>query len=61
MALEHRVCHEFFTAIKYFLSCRTFEQLALALKTEFALIFFKPGEGGRPPPPCTPLVMSGLL
>jgi len=32
----------------YFLSFRIFEQLALALKTEFALKFFKPG-GGVPP------------
>jgi len=28
--------------LKYFLSLRTFEQLALALKTEFALKLFKP-------------------
>jgi len=32
-----------------FLLSRIFEQLALALKTEFALKFFKPG--GRPLPP----------
>ena len=32
----------------YFLSFRIFEQLAVALKTEFALKFFKPG--GRPTP-----------
>jgi len=29
----------------YFLPFRIFEQLALALKTEFALKFFKPGVG----------------
>jgi len=34
--------------LKYFLSFRNFEQLALALKTEFALKFFKLG-GGSPP------------
>jgi len=37
-----------FTVLKYFLLFRNFEQLALALKTEFALKFFKSG-GGSPP------------
>jgi len=41
---------EFFTVLKYFVPFWIFEQLALALKTEFALKFFKPG-GGRPPRP----------
>jgi len=44
--------------MKYFLLFRTFEQLALALKTEFALIFFKPGGGAADPPPRTPLVAT---
>jgi len=39
-----------FTVFKYFLSFRIFEQLVLALKTEFALKFFKPGEAAAPPP-----------
>jgi len=37
----------------YFLSIRIFEQLALALKTDFALKFFK--TRGLPPPPRTPI------
>jgi len=37
--------------MKYCLPFRTFEQLALALKTEFALIFFKPGGAAAPPTP----------
>jgi len=41
----------------YFLSSRTFEQLALALKTEFALKFFKPG-GAVAPPPRTPMLTA---
>ena len=52
LALTNRVAPEFFTEFKYFLSFRIFEQVALALKTEFALKFFKPG--GRPPPPNPP-------
>jgi len=39
---------KFFTVLKYFLSFRIFEQLALALKTEFALKRLKP-EGYLPP------------
>ena len=35
----------------YFLSFRIFEQLALALKKEFALIFFNPGVQPSPPTP----------
>ena len=37
-----------FTELKHFLSFRIFEQLALALKTEFALKCFKPRRGLRP-------------
>jgi len=37
--------------LKYVLSLRNFEPLALALKTEFALKIFKPGGGSSPPPP----------
>jgi len=46
--------------MKYYLSFRTFEQLALALKTEFGLIFIKPGGAAapHPPRPRTPLVGS---
>ena len=36
-------CPGIFTVLKYILLFRIFEQLALALKTEFALKFFKPG------------------
>jgi len=36
----------------HFLSFRIFEQLALALKTEFALKFFNPGGTAVPPTPC---------
>jgi len=36
--------------LKYFLSFRIFEELQLALKTEFALNFSSWG-GGRPPRP----------
>jgi len=41
---------EFTVLNVYFLSFKIFEQLALALKTGFALKFFKTG-GGRPPDP----------
>jgi len=34
----------------YFLSFRSFEQLALALKSKFALKFYKPGGAAAPPP-----------
>ena len=53
---ENRVCPEFTVLNIYFLTFRIFEQLALALKTEFALKFFRTG-GGRPPrpPPRTPM------
>jgi len=40
--------------MKYFLSFRTFEQLALALKTEFALIFFQARGAVAPPRPFDP-------
>jgi len=36
-----------------FLSSRIFEQLALALKTKFALKFFKPGGAAAPPTPAS--------
>ena len=49
LALKNRVALEFFTVLKYILLFRIFEELAVALKTEFALKFFKPGGGGRPP------------
>ena len=39
--------------IENFLSFRIFEQLALALKTEFALKIFKPGEAAAPPTPAS--------
>jgi len=42
------VCLEF-TVLKYFSSFRIFQQVALALKTLFALKYFKPG--GLPPLP----------
>ena len=37
-----------FTVLKYFWSFRIFEQLALALKTEFAVKFFKTGGSADP-------------
>jgi len=42
--------------LKYYLSFRNFEQLSLALKTDFALKFFKTGD--RPPLPAPPRRMS---
>jgi len=49
-----------FTVLKYFLSFRIFEQVALALKTKFALKFFKTGGAAAPhnPPPRTPMVKA---
>jgi len=37
----------------YFLSFRIFEKLALVLKTEFSLKFFKPGGSNASPPPAS--------
>jgi len=51
---ENRVDLKLFTVLKYFLSFRIFEQLALALKTEFALKIFKP-VGAAAPLPRTPV------
>jgi len=48
LALKNRICPEIFHCIEIFLSFRIFEQLDLALKTEFALNFSSRG-GGRPP------------
>jgi len=44
----------------YFLLFKIFQQLALALKTELALEFFKPGGAAAPPdpPPRTPMLVS---
>jgi len=43
----------------YFLSFRNFEQLALALKTEFSLKIFKTGGRLPPdPPPRTPMAKT---
>ena len=54
-------CPEFTVLNIYFLSFRIFEQLALALKTEVALKFFKTG-GGRPSPlPPTPRLVRLCL
>jgi len=51
---------EFFTVLKYILLFRIFEELAVALKTEFALKIFKPGGagGGGRAPPRTPMPVS---
>jgi len=49
LALKNRAALKFSTALKYFLLFRIFHQRALALKTDFALNFFKTG-GGHPPP-----------
>jgi len=56
-ALKNRVCPKIFPVLNYFLSFRIFEQVVLALKTEFALNFSS-RVGGRPPdpPPRTPLL-----
>ena len=51
---ENRVCPEFTVLNVYFLSFRIFEQIALALKTEVALKFFKT-RGAASPPPRTPM------
>jgi len=45
---------EFLTVFKYYLSFRIFEQVALALKTELALKFFKPAGDGLAASPNTP-------
>jgi len=37
--MKNKVC-KIFTVLKYFLSFRRFEELALALKTEFVMKFF---------------------
>jgi len=59
LALKNRVALMCFTVLKYFLSFRIFEQLALALKTEFALKFFKTvGSGRSSPPPRTPMART---
>ena len=48
---ERQFALKFFTVLKYFVALWIFEQLALALKTEFALKIFKPGGGVPPRPP----------
>ena len=53
LALKNRVALEFFTVLKYILLFRIFEELAVALKTEFALKFFKPGGAAPPRPPAS--------
>jgi len=54
---EKQSCLGIFHCIEiFFLSFRIFEQLAVALKTEFALKFFKPGCGH--PPPRTPMIIT---
>ena len=45
LALKNRICPEIFHCIEIFLSFRIFEQLELALKTEFALNFSSHGGG----------------
>jgi len=59
-ALKNRRCPEFTVLNIHFLLFRIFQQLALALKTEFPLKIFKPGGSGRPPdsPPRTHIVMQ---
>jgi len=52
---EKECALKFFTVLKYFLSFRIFEQLALALKTEFALKLFK-RRGGAVASPLARLV-----
>ena len=54
---ENRVALEFFTALKYLLSFAIFEQIVLALTTEFALTFFKSEAAAvsSDPPPRTPM------
>ena len=42
---EKKVTREFIIVLKYILSFRVFEQLLVTLTTEFALKFYKPGEG----------------
>jgi len=64
LALKIRVALKSFTVLKYFLSFWILEQLSLALKTEFALKFFKPGWGAAAlPPPFTAMfgVFATLL
>jgi len=56
---EKRSYPKIFHCIEIFLSFRIFEQLALALKTELALKFFKPW--GRQLPPLPRLVRLCLF
>ena len=57
---EKQSCPGYFYCIEIFFIIQDFEQLALALKTEFALKFFKPGGAADPPlpdpPPRTPMI-----
>ena len=52
---------KYFTVLKCFLLFRNFGQLSLALKTEFALKFFKPGDSSAPPPPRTHMGLYYIL
>jgi len=51
-----------FTVLKYILLFRIFEELAVALKTEFALKFFNPGGAAAlpAPPPRTPMTTGRM-
>ena len=46
---ENRVCPEVCHCIEMFFIIQDFQQLALAVKTQFALKFFKSGGGDRTP------------
>jgi len=52
LVLKTELALKFFTGLKYFLSFSN-EQLALALKIEFALKIFNPGGGSHPSPPAS--------
>jgi len=54
-----RVALECFIVLKYYLSFRIIEQLALALKIEFVLKIFKPGDGRLPASPPTRFFQFG--
>ena len=58
LAMKNRVCPEF-TVLNMLFTFRIFEQLALALKIEFALKFFKPA-GADGPTPRIPMLISIL-
>jgi len=51
LALKNRGCPDIFHCTEIYFMIQDFEELAVALKTEFALKIFKPGRAVAPPTP----------